>query len=466
MSQTKKFLSIIQIAALSAMFFPFSSSIATQETTTAQISEKQQTLADDNKAVDGEIIIKYKKSRLDLRKTDGRRKVQTLEEEKRVENIDKLEKHNMQLVRAQEDTEKTLEELRDDPNVQYAEPNYKRKPSAITTNDSLFSTQWSLSKMNVPLAWEHELESGSEIIVADIDTGAIYDHEDLAANMWDGSAGCKDYTGAAISGGCPHHGWDYKDNDNDPYDSSWADSDTSERIDGHGTATSGIIGAVSNNTLGLSSTSYRNNIKIMPVRFGLDTYSELEAISFAQENGAKVINASFGGTEYSQIEKDFIDSFNGVFVAAAGNDGANIDTTPTYPASYTSSNLISVAASDSNDALASFSSYGATSVDVAAPGVSVRTTYNSSTSSYAYASGTSFAAPAVSSLAAFLFSQSPELTVSENVTLIKNYGQTLPNSEDAAKLATGKRIDAHASIAQIIPEDTIAPSLPSGLSVE
>lgn len=462
----RKFLSIIQIIALSAMFFPVLPIKATEQSSAVQNTQEEQTSANADEIVDGEIIIKYKKSRLDLRKSSGEQKVKTLEKEKRVENIDKLEKHNMQLVRAQEDTEKTLKELQSDPNVQYAEPNYKRKPSAITTNDPLFSTQWNLSKMNVPLAWEHELESGSDVIVAIVDTGAMYDHEDLAANMWDGSAGCKDHAGANISGGCPYHGWDYKDNDNDPYDSSWVDEETQDRIDGHGTAASGIVGAVSNNTLGLSSTSYRNNIKIMPIRFGLDTYSELEAISFAQENGAKVINASFGGAEYSQIEKDFIDSFGGIFVAAAGNDGIDIDVTPSYPASYTSSNILSVAASDSEDALASFSNYGAISVDVAAPGAAVRTTYNNATSSYVYASGTSFAAPAVSSLAAFLFSQDPELTVSENVTLIKNYGQTLPNGENAAKLVTGKRIDAHGSIAQIVPEDTTAPSLPSGLSVE
>lgn len=462
----RKFLSIIQIIALSAVFFPVLPTNATEQTSALQNPEKQQISADPDEIVDGEIIIKYKKSRLDLRKSSGERKAKALEKEKGLENIDKLEKHNMQLVRAQGDTQEALGELRSDPNIEYAEPNYKRKPAAVTTNDPLFSTQWGLSKINLPSAWDHELAGATQIIVADIDTGSMYDHEDLSVNLWDGSAGCKDYTGAVISGGCPHHGWDYKDDDNDPYDSSWTDPDSGDRIDGHGTMTSGIIGATSNNSIGLSSTSYRNNIKVMPIRFGLDTFSEIKAISFAQENGARVINASFGGTEYSQIEKDFIDSFDGVFVAAAGNDGSDNDITPNYPSSYTSSNIISVAASDSTDKLASFSNYGAVSVDVAAPGATVRTAYNNSTSTYVYASGTSFAAPFVCSLVALLFSQDPSLTTAQNIALIKDYGQTLPDSKDAEKLATGKRIDAHASIAQIIPEDTTAPSLPPGLSVE
>jgi hypothetical protein len=223
-----------------------------------------------------------------------------------------------------------------------------------------------------------------------IDSGVLYDHLDLDGNMWDGSVSCRDEDNIAIVGGCPNHCWDYENNDNDPYEEYDAENDGS----GHGTFVSGIVAAETDNNTGISGLSYNNKTKIMALRFGFNTFSEIDAINFAKNNGAKIINASFIGENYSQFEKDAIDSFDGVFVAAAGNGGSddvgdNIDIAPGYPASYTSSNIITVAATDQNDALTPFSNYGSTSVDIAAPGKNLTSTYNSTTYPYMISSGTS-----------------------------------------------------------------------------
>lgn len=107
--------------------------------------------------------------------------------------------------------------------------------------------------------------------------------------------------------------------------------------------------------------------KIMAIKFGFDTASEVRAIDFALQNGAKVINASYAGNSFSQSEYDAINRFRsagGIFVAAAGNENTNNENTHSYPSDYNLDNIISVAATDQNDGLASFSNYGTTSVDV------------------------------------------------------------------------------------------------------
>jgi subtilisin family serine protease len=150
----------------------------------------------------------------------------------------------------------------------------------------------------------------------------------------------------------------------------------------HGTHVAGTIAAIKGNTRGIIGVA--PNTKIMALKFGLDSVSEAQAIDFAIQNGAKVINASYGGGSFSTTEYDAISRFQaagGVFVAAAGNSARNNDSSShTYPSDYNLDNIISVAATDQNDALASFSNYGATSVDVGAPGVNIYSTVPSETS--------------------------------------------------------------------------------------
>lgn len=391
--------------------------------------------------VDGQVIIQYKKGLLDLGSQSGTSTANAFEQSKNLQGITQIPQENIRLVATSEDVLQAVDELKQDPSVELAEPNYRRYPAVTTTNDPGFSSQWHLTKMQVPNAWDTELSADQDVVVAVIDTGVYYTHEDLAGSMWNGSGGCVDSFGAAILGGCPNHGWDFYGNDNNPIGEVWMENTTD--IGPHGTWVSGVIAAQTNNSIGISGMSRFNHVKIMALRFGLDTFSELQAISFAKNNGAKIINASYGGSGFSQLEKDAIDNFGGVFVAAAGNEGANNDITATYPANYASPSIISVAATNSTDALASFSNYGATSVDLAAPGESILTTWYNSTSSYAYVGGTSFASPVVAGAAALLESKNPMLTVAQVKHDLINSGDQLPNPADAAKVLSGKRLNLY-----------------------
>ena len=201
--------------------------------------------------------------------------------------------------------------------------------------------------------------------VAVIDSGVAYNHPDIASNMWDGS-NCLNNEGNYL-GAC-NHGYNYEDDDKTPLATASS----------HGTHIAGTIGAIKNNSKGIIGVA--PNVKIMAVKFALDVATEVKAIDFAINNGAKIISASFGGSSFSQAEHDAIERFQeagGIFVAAAGNDSISNDNGQhNYPSDYDLDNIISVAATDSNDNLAWFSSYGPVSVDVAAPGVNIYSTTN------------------------------------------------------------------------------------------
>ncbi|MEW6602459.1 MAG: S8 family peptidase, partial [Nitrospirota bacterium] len=260
-----------------------------------------------------------------------------------------------------------------DPNVEYAEPNYIVHTMA-TPNDPSFSSLWGLNNtgqsggtvdadIDAPEAWE--LSTGSvDVVIAIVDTGVAYNHPDLNANMWtnSGETNCTDGIDNDNNGYIDDcYGWDFMDNDNDPTD-----------YESHGTHVAGTIAAVGNNATGITGVMWQ--AKIMPLRFlgvsGSGSVSDaVAAIAYAKRNGAHVINNSWGADVFSQALKDAIDDFPGLVVCAAGNEGTSNDgILPAYPASYTSSNIISVAATNHDDSLASFSNYGPNSVDLAAPG--------------------------------------------------------------------------------------------------
>ena len=411
---------------------------------------------------DSGIIVKYWKNKIDLGSSAGQKKSLTFMSDKSVEKIDELDESNLELVKSPDSYDQTLANLKSDPNVEYAEPDYKKYPSVTNVNDPGFSQQWNLSMVKMPQAWDIENSSSNKTVVAVVDSGVYYNHEDLLSNMWNGSTSCVSDQGVAISGGCPNHGWDFKDGDNDPQALSWMVG--TEDIGPHGTWVSGVIAATSNNSIGISGMSHNNNLKIMAVRFGLDTFTELQAINFAKNNGAKVINASWGGPDFSQAEEDAISSFPGIFVAAAGNESTNNETTHTYPSDYPLSNIISVAATDETDSIASFSNYGAVSVDIAAPGADIPTTYYSGLTDYASVSGTSFSTPMVAGAAALLYNKNPNLTPAQVKNDILTSGDPLLNNGDSAKVLSGKRLDVYNALL-MVTGDTTPPAGPSSLSV-
>ena len=272
----------------------------------------------------------------------------------------------------------------ENPQVKYAEPNYIVK-AALTPNDPDLGKLWGLhntgqtggtsdADIDAPEAWDITTGSGN-VVIAVIDSGVAINsnistgHPELIGNIWTnpGETSCTDGIDNDSNGYIDDcYGWDFIDNDNDPMDYA-----------GHGSHVAGTIAAAGNNNQGITGIMW--NADIMPLRFldGAGSGSTADAISaiiYASENGAHVINNSWGGSGFSQALEDAINASDALVVCAAGNEGSNNDTAPFYPASYSSANLISVAAVDHNDSLASFSNYGASSVDLAAPGADIYST--------------------------------------------------------------------------------------------
>ncbi|MGC2519383.1 MAG: S8 family serine peptidase [Burkholderiales bacterium] len=265
-----------------------------------------------------------------------------------------------------------------DPNVEYVQPNYIYH-AAAAPNDTQYGQLWAFKNtgqtvatvsgmagddMNIEPAWGH-ITDCSSVVVAVVDSGVNYNQEDLAANMWNGGVNF------------PNHGYDYVDNDNDPMD-----------LDGHGTHVAGIIGAAGNNAKGTTGICWKASIMAVRVLDAMGsgtTATTIQGVNFAVTNGAKVINMSIGGGAFDQIFSDAITNAQNsgvVVVVAAGNGGPdqigdNNDASGNafYPCNFTQPNLICVAALDQNYALASFSNWGAASVDVGAPGTNILSTY-------------------------------------------------------------------------------------------
>ncbi|HTK76793.1 MAG TPA: S8 family peptidase, partial [Gemmataceae bacterium] len=347
--------------------------------------------ASSSQYVDGEVLVKYRKTRINLATASGRASSGNFAAIRQLQKVEDLRGGNIARLKITDgkSVEQKVAELKRDPLVEYAEPNYRRELADIPTNDASRAQLWGLDNtaqtvtvvssstptysvnpgfadmdIDGPEAWAlSEAGTYTDVIVAVIDTGVAYNHPDLAANMWDGSA-CKNENGVAIQGGC-NHGYDYEFNDNTPLPSS----------DTHGTHVAGTIAAIKNNGIGIIGVAPR--AKIMAIKFGLTTSDEVKSIDFAIQNGAKVINASYGGTTFAQAELDAIERFRvagGLFVAAAGNFGTSNESNHFYPSDYTNAGIISVAATDAKDQLATFSDYGATSVDVGAPGTNILST--------------------------------------------------------------------------------------------
>ena len=270
------------------------------------------------------------------------------------------------------------------PGVEYVEPEYRYFMQQVP-NDAYYGDQWALPIIKAPQAWD--VTTGGEVIVAVVDTGVDYSHEDLA--------------GKVIKG------YDYVNNDNDPMDDHY-----------HGTHVAGTIAGVTNNGIGIAGVSWGAKIlavKVLDASGTGTSFSVAQGIRYAADYGAKIINLSLGGPEPSATLSDAIAYAHGkgcIIVAAAGNEGTDA---ALYPAAY--QNVIGVGATGINDLKASYSNYG-WYVDVAAPGGDGDLNIIPSNgilscylgNRYAWAEGTSMAAPHVAGLAALIASRYPGKT--------------------------------------------------------
>ena len=289
--------------------------------------------------------------------------------------------------------------------------------------------------IDAPGAWNEQTSCAK---VAVLDTGVQLDHPDLRPNLWentkDPANGRDDDKNGAID---DHFGADFVKGKGSGDDKN-----------GHGTHVAGIIGARGNNDRGVTGLCW--SLKLIAVRVldadGRGNWSqEIAGIDYAIKAGAKVINCSFGGSSQSEIVRDAIERARkkGVLlVAAAGNDGKNADKHPMYPAAYPDSNVLSVAATNSKDKLASFSNYGAKTVDLAAPGDHVASTFWHS--DYAYMSGTSMAAPYVAAAAAMLSKAHGSWDLGEISTRLRKHGDKLGSLN--GKTAYGERLNVNTAL--------------------
>jgi subtilisin family serine protease len=445
--------------------------VATSTLETAAIAEDAIATSTET---DVKLIVKFKEKKADLDLSSGRRISDAAIAEADAVLEERLLGANSAIVSIDEDTDaqEIIAQLESDPSVEYAEPNYARTFGAIATDDTLRASQWALENTGQNLgggagtpgvdidaipAWQ--LSLGTSTIVAVIDNGVLYTHPDLSNQMWDGT-GCVSESGAAL-GNC-NHGYDFADNDLSPLPQATSTTDTY-----HGTHVAGIIAAEMNNATGTIGVAPK--AKIMALRFGLDVASEVKAIDFAIQNGAKIINASYGGYSFSQTEYDAIARFRdagGIFIAAAGNGGVDVigdnnDSTAEFPASYDLANIVSVAATGQVDEIATFSNYGAVSVDLGAPGRRILSTIatNGVTASYDDLSGTSMAAPQVAGVAALLKSlYYATSTATSSVHAMKN--ALLNGGDSIAALSgitvSGKRLNALGAL-QYLALDVTAP---------
>lgn len=335
--------------------------------------------------------------------------------------------------------------------VAIAQPNYYYHLLA-TPNDPQFTAagMWGLTKISAPSAWD--LTTGnSAVVIANIDTGMRYTHEDLAANMWTNSGEINGNNIDDDGNGFidDFYGYDFFYNDSDPLDQN-----------GHGTHTGGTLGAAGNNSLGVVGVNW--NVRIMAVKIyspsGTDSTSAMlinayNYVRLMKNRGVniRVTNNSYGGCGeacgYDQATKDALDAMGNVGILnvfAAGNDGQNVDNAPTtpgpgFPARYTSPSIISVANSTTTDARNTSSNVGVVSVDLAAPGSGILSTTNGSNASYGSLTGTSMASPHVAGAAALLAAYNPNLSPASLKATLLNTVDILPVWSTLVK--TGGRLN-------------------------
>jgi len=376
------------------------------------------------RVVKSEILVKFKPG-LKLKKV---RRISTKHSLVQRKLIEKLQGHLMKIPE-EKTIEEMIEELKKDPDVIYAEPNFTLQSLSTVPDDEYFDRQWAAKKIELNNAWG--LEKGSaDVTIAVLDSGIDLEHPDLKQNIIPG--------------------YDFVNDDS----AAWDDN-------GHGTAIAGVIGAIGNNSQGIAGVDWQS--KLMPLKVvdgdGVGTYYDVaQGIIYAADHNARIINLSIGGYAYSYALKDAVDyalEKGCVLVAAVGNDGIDV---PMYPAAY--EGVIGAAATDSQDRIDKNSNYG-DFVDLAAPGLSIYTTEPEGR--YGYNSGSSLACSHTAGLIGLILSSQPSLSrdrvegilynSSDYIREDKSYGRGRINAYRALLAAKGiENIDIAILDLEVIPE--------------
>ncbi len=339
------------------------------------------------------------------------------------------------------------------PDVLFAEPNYLIYGDAVP-NDTNFLSQWNMrnnfaADIDAVSAWNATVGSPRNPVVAVLDTGVDYNHPDLTGNMWSApTAFTVTLNGRTINCAAGTHGFNTITKSCDPLDDN-----------GHGTHVAGIIGATGNNGLGVAGVNWATSIMAIKLLdstgAGVGTIADtLDAFEFVRQvklkfaptdsANVRVLNTSWGEGNFSQALLDEINAANSsdmLLVASAGNTGTDNDATPHYPSGYNAPNVVAVAATDNHGNLTSFSNFGASGVDLAAPGLFINSTLPGST--YGSRDGTSQATPHVAGAAALLLSRCALTTSALKAALLNN---TDPDSTLTGKVATGGRLNVDTAL--------------------
>jgi subtilisin family serine protease len=398
--------------------------------------------------VPGELIIRYKASARasDRAALRGQMRAE-LRHDFKFLNLEHLKLKDMTV-------DEAIAKYRRNPHVEYVEPNYVLTADAIP-NDTRFNELYGMrntgqtggtagADIKAYLAWD-QFTGDPNLKIGVIDTGVDYNHPDLAANIWTNPGeipgnGIDDDGNGYVD---DVHGYDFYNNDGDPFDDN-----------GHGSHCAGTIAGVGNNNLGVAGVCWTGRIVAIKFLSGGgsgSTDGAIRGIQYAITVGVRLTSNSWGGGSFSQALLDAINAAgaaNQLFVAAAGNSGSNNDTSPHYPSSYDSPHIVAVAATDHNDNLASFSCYGATSVDLAAPGVDILSCQPGG--GYQLLSGTSMATPHVAGAVALAMGRFPAMTSLQIKQLMMIAAD--PKPQLAGKMVTGGRLNAFMTIAE--PDET------------
>ena len=347
------------------------------------------------------------------------------------------------------------------PAVEYAEPDFLLRPT-ISPNDPSNSRLYGLNNtgqsggtpdadVDAKEAWD-TTTGAPGTVVAVVDEGVDVSHPDLKGNIWVNTDevpgnGLDDDRNGYVD---DVHGYDFANDDPSIYDA--ADGDD------HGTHVAGTIAAQGNNGIGVTGVNWRGSIMVLKFMGanGGNASDAVEALNYAVANGAAISNNSWGGSGSSLTLQQAISraySSGHLFVAAARNSGSNNDATPSYPASYGNANIISVAATDDRDALASFSNFGGSTVDLAAPGVNILSTLPGNR--YGSYSGTSMATPHVAGVAALLKSRDGTLDDAQVKARLLNSVDKKANLD--GKVLTGGRLNAASALGQAPTQTTEQP---------